>query len=59
MVVFRCSLCYEEDVMIHYNNNDVYYRPVNAQYLKSIDRNTVLISSFLFTIKPYFHSHLF
>ena len=47
-----------EYVMIHYNNdNNAYCRAVNAQKFETIEHNTVLISTLLYTRNPYSYSH--
>ena len=45
--------------MIHYNNdNNAYCSAVNAQSFEKTEHNTVEISTFLYTRKLYFYSHL-
>ena len=48
----------DEDVMIHYNNNNnAYCSAVNAQIFEIREHNTIYISSFLYTRSPYSYSH--
>ena len=47
----------DEYVMVHYNNdNNAYYRVVNAQKFETIEHNTVWISTFFYTRNPFSYS---
>ena len=49
---------YDEDVMIHYNNDhNAYCWAVNGQNFKTMQHNTVWISTLLCTRNPYSYSH--